>query len=226
MTEEIGAAKYSKNRWPVPGMRYGYLVVMRRGADDRTGHQRFWCKCDCGKRKLIRADYLANGRTSSCGHFRRREKIYEDYRAYRCVETGEVFKTMIDILQYLGFDNSYYGKIRYAVRAGTTLGVHPETGIPLHWEEYIDQREVKRKPPRVHDKRWADGRSRKVVLLNTGEIFNSVSNANRAYPQAHITHISACCRGRIQSAGKDIFGEPLIWMYYEDWIGKGLEFSD
>lgn len=54
------------------GMRYGRLTVAERGPDHRnpkTGYVtvQWWCDCDCGKRKLVKACDLRNGHTRSCG---------------------------------------------------------------------------------------------------------------------------------------------------------------
>ncbi len=56
----------------------------------------------------------------------------------------------------------------------------------------------------------------KVVCLNTGEIFNSIVDAENHYG---IQNISGCCIGQIKSAGKHpITKEKLKWMYYENYL--------
>lgn len=59
--------------------------------------------------------------------------------------------------------------------------------------------------------------SHKVVLTNTGEIFNSIEEAQKKY---NIKNIVACCMGKIKSAGKDKDGNPLIWVYLENYDEK------
>lgn len=55
-----------------------------------------------------------------------------------------------------------------------------------------------------------------VVCLNTGEIFNSIVEAETHY---NIRNISGCCIGQIKSAGKHPeTKEKLKWMYYEDYL--------
>ena len=58
-------------------------------------------------------------------------------------------------------------------------------------------------------------RARKVVLLNTGEIYESCGEAGRQTGVAHQS-ISANCNGGQKSAGL-IDGKPGIWMYYSDY---------
>lgn len=53
---------------------------------------------------------------------------------------------------------------------------------------------------------------KKVLLVNTGEIFPSASEAGRQY-NINASCISACCRGVRKSAGKDKNKNKLIWKY-------------
>ena len=56
-------------------------------------------------------------------------------------------------------------------------------------------------------------RSKKVKCITTGEIFGSISEAERKYNTSH-THISDCCKGKYKSAGKHpVTGEKLVWEY-------------
>ena len=60
-------------------------------------------------------------------------------------------------------------------------------------------------------------KARKVILLNTGEVFDYIKQAEEKYKVAN-GNISHCCNGRIKSAGKDNeTGEKLVWMYLEDY---------
>lgn len=60
------------------------------------------------------------------------------------------------------------------------------------------------------------GRSRKVICLNTGEVFETILFAKEKY---NAFNIAVCCKGKVKTAGKHPqTGEPLSWMYYEDYI--------
>lgn len=55
----------------------------------------------------------------------------------------------------------------------------------------------------------------KVVCLTTGEVFDSIAEAEKYYS---IKNISGCCIGQIKSAGKHPkTKEKLKWIYYEDY---------
>lgn len=49
------------------GETFGKLTVMERGESDRHGKAQWWCQCECGRRKLVRALNLNQGDSRSCG---------------------------------------------------------------------------------------------------------------------------------------------------------------
>lgn len=52
------------------GKRFGRLTVIKR-AENYRGCQAQWkCKCDCGNETVVRAMYLKNGSTKSCGCYK------------------------------------------------------------------------------------------------------------------------------------------------------------
>ena len=51
----------------ITGARFGTLVVLKRGANQKQGSGRWECACDCGKKCIVRASLLRSGAQSSCG---------------------------------------------------------------------------------------------------------------------------------------------------------------
>lgn len=49
------------------GKRFGRLVVISKGSNDKWGHSPWLCLCDCGKGKSIHGGHLKSGHTKSCG---------------------------------------------------------------------------------------------------------------------------------------------------------------
>ena len=58
--------------------------------------------------------------------------------------------------------------------------------------------------------------SKKVICITTGKIFNSIKEAGNYYNVVK-SNISACCRKKIQSAGKLPNGTQLQWKYVKDY---------
>lgn len=68
-------------------------------------------------------------------------------------------------------------------------------------------------------------RSKKVVCLNTREIFDSAIKAKEKYGMKTNTGIRACCRGELKSCGEQD-GQRLAWAEYNDYIGMSDEEID
>lgn len=57
------------------GLRFGRLVVLRRGESRPHRHARWLCKCDCGMDVTVSSHHLKDGRTLSCGCWRRERSL-------------------------------------------------------------------------------------------------------------------------------------------------------
>lgn len=169
-----------------------------------------------GKQKYEYSDKIKDFR--SVAH---REDVYNSRRV-RCIETGDVFPCVADAARWCG------SKKIYLVCSGERAhaGVHPQTGEQLSWE-YVDNdspititcsKEEELKLERIFTTKCSTN-DIKVQCLNTGQIFNSISEAAIWYSgkSKNGTCISRCCRGERQSAGKHPeTGEKLKWKYYEE----------
>ena len=62
--------------------------------------------------------------------------------------------------------------------------------------------------------------AKSVVLLQTNEVFDSIADAVRKYPQTNVANISNCCKGKRNYCGKLEDGIKLGWVFYEDYINK------
>lgn len=49
------------------GQRFGRLVVVERVENNRFGHARWACRCDCGSKLVVASGSLRSGNTKSCG---------------------------------------------------------------------------------------------------------------------------------------------------------------
>lgn len=62
------------------GTKFGRLVVLYRDKNDKTGHTKWICKCDCGNVVSVYKDALLDGRQISCGCYKREVKQSKEYR--------------------------------------------------------------------------------------------------------------------------------------------------
>lgn len=65
-----------------------------------------------------------------------------------------------------------------------------------------------------------NNKSRKIICLNTLEVFNCISESKLKYGKKDI---QACCIGNKTYAGKLEDGTRLVWCYYEDYLNMSDE---
>ena len=53
------------------GNRYGYLTVIERAENDKDGHAKWKCLCDCGNEVIVLGKHLRSGNTKSCGCYQK-----------------------------------------------------------------------------------------------------------------------------------------------------------
>jgi group I intron endonuclease len=127
-----------------------------------------------------------------------------------CVTTNEVFDTMKDAFNKYKIDISAItkncrGKYNYA---GTL------NGVQLQWMYYEDFLKG------ILPTDCKTTSSIKIICITTNQIFKSGIEASE-WCGVNLTNISKCCKGKSKSSGKHPeTGEPLKWMYYEDYIAQ------
>lgn len=60
-----------------------------------------------------------------------------------------------------------------------------------------------------HRKKISDSKSKKIICLETSQVFDSLKKAQEWVPKGNISH---CLKGESKTAG------GYHWMYYEDWL--------
>ena len=66
--------------------------------------------------------------------------------------------------------------------------------------------------------------NRKVICINTGEIYYSLRDAEYRTKVGY-TGISQACNGKHGYAGIDADGNPLLWMYYDEYLENDCEYK-
>lgn len=63
------------------GRRFGYLTVIKRAGSSSNGNALWLCRCDCGTERILKGEYLRNGRKRDCGCLSKKRESYT--RLYR-----------------------------------------------------------------------------------------------------------------------------------------------
>lgn len=131
-------------------------------------------------------------------------------RAVICINNGKVYDTMSDASKDTNIPVSDIWRVCNNERV--TAGFHLN-GTALQFAYYEKGEKHTLKPvENLHERK-------RVVLTNTGEVFESAVQGAKKYNLSQGS-VSGCCRGNIRSAGKLPNGEYSVWVYEEDYDPK------
>lgn len=133
-----------------------------------------------------------------------------------CLETMQQFNTISEASKWAGLCEQNKGDIhKVCVERRLTAGKHPETGEPLHWCYVKDYSEELKN--RFLKKKNHGPNAKKILCVTTGEIFNSMEEAQKWSGLKSKSGICLVCQGKRKYAGKyPNTNEPLVWKYYEE----------
>lgn len=121
------------------------------------------------------------------GKYTSTTEVSKNRKRVICKETGQVFDSLTEAALWSGMKKTSTSNITSQILGKkTSAGKHPITGEALHWyfEGQEDLSVLKEKQPPVGSKR--------VKNLDTGEVFESVNAAARAYKISNVTISKSC----------------------------------
>lgn len=113
-----------------------------------------------------------------------KEKFF--YRKVRCINTGEIFESINMAAAKYNISRSYI------TRSCSKSDIHDITKGKTEWE-YIEDIKVKKKFP-------TEKTGRRILCIETNEIFKSAADAARHVGLYNGSLIIACCRGKKKTA--------------------------
>ena len=130
-----------------------------------------------------------------------------------CLNTLEVFDTIREACKKYNINKN---NISTVCKNNKYSAGKDQNGNRLYWLYYNDYLKLnddeKYKLQSLEDHRYS---VKKVICLNTLEVFNSIIDAIK---KLKVKGIVLCCQGKRKSAGKDQNGIPLKWMYYSEYL--------
>ena len=137
------------------------------------------------------------------------------FRNVICVTTNKSFISISEAERYYNIHSVRHCCIHKSSYAGML-----DDGTPLQWlfyDEYLSMtdKEIEEYKQSISN---APIRRRKVVLLNTREVFNSVAEASRK-TGIDAGSIHNCCSKLVKTSGKNQEnGERYVWVRYDEYI--------
>ena len=134
------------------------------------------------------------------------KKINSRFKVY-CFETGIVYSSVNEISFKLNLNpKMVYKCCKHKIKTHKHFHL-----IWLFEYEKMNKMDIKNYLNKIN----CNDRFRKVICLNTGEIFNTIREANKRYNVAE-GKITDNCRNRRKSAGHLFDGTKLQWKYYDE----------
>lgn len=127
-----------------------------------------------------------------------------------CLNTGEKFECIMDAKDWC-----HGGRIGACCQGkGYSSGTHPETGEKLSWmyvEDYekATKEEIENKIRQANETGFKG--SKKVICLETTQIFDSIKEAQRWIGKGNIKQ---CVKSKSKSSG------GYHWMYLDEWLAQ------
>ena len=109
----------------------------------------------------------------------------------KCLETGEIFETFTAACNWCELKSTVCLTDYFNGKQGSA-GQHPITKQKLHWEKLVEGKWIKA-IPYTPIKRENNYLKRQVRCIETQEIFESITEAQKKYKNKHI---SECCSGK------------------------------
>ena len=128
--------------------------------------------------------------TQTAGNSKLKKKVI-------CLETGEIFNSLTEAAIWCGMNKNSTSNITAQIQGKKpSAGKHPITKEPLHWcfEDKPNDFTIKKK-----EKPGA----KKVINLDTGEIFNSLNEAANKYKISAATISKSCKNNGTIATGKN-----------------------
>lgn len=144
----------------------------------------------------------------------KKERNKFESRKIVCLNTKETFKSITEASILYKIDAGSISECCMKYRKSAGAFNHKKL-VWAYYEDYIGYSEEEIQ--KILDDEGK--KNRKVICLNTGQIFNSIIEATKFYGFKSKSAICGCCNKRAKSAGKDnSTGKKLRWMYYEEYL--------
>ena len=92
------------------GRRFGRWIVIKRIVNNKYGHPRWLCKCECGEIRPVLSANLLKGKSKSCSCLQREIASNSHYRRFDF--TGKTFGSLIAIR----YKDTLRGRVRWLCR--------------------------------------------------------------------------------------------------------------
>ena len=177
-----------------------FILESDLSSDEADIREAFWIQAFDSMNPLKGYNLSSGGKKAqTTGKALNRKKVV-------CKETGEVFDSLRQAAEWAGMNKNSTSNISAQIRGEkASAGKHPVTGEPLHW--YFEGKELEAK-----SKKSKKGGAKPVKNLDTGEVFDSINDAARAYNISNVTISKSCKENGAIATGQNN-GKKWHWCF-------------
>lgn len=130
-----------------------------------------------------------------------------------CIEENRIYESINDFAEKKNISVSMVYKVCKKEMKNIKLKEHF-----LFYDDYLNMSKEEVDNYIKWDDDKSNKRRKKVVCLNTKDVFESISDAKRKFILKG-DGISDCCKGNLKTSGiHPVTKEKLVWRYYEDYL--------
>lgn len=150
-----------------------------------------------------------------------RQKISDAVsRAVICINDRVIYKSLSEASELTNASIYHISSCCHKNRksAGTD-----SDGNYLYWMfygEYLNGEYYNKTNEEIIPKRQRDNKPKSVICLNNMTIYENMTFASNETGICK-SSISNCCNNKKEYAGTDVNGEPLYWMFYDEYLKRG-----
>ena len=157
------------------GKVFGRLTIIYEH-EKIKGRTAWLCKCECGKEKVVKSEYLKNGDTKSCGCLND-EKRTENYK-----------KAIASITKYTPYEAAAIEIYKDMYNDGDIAFEHflELSQLPCHY--------CKEKPSNIHKSAGKNSKNSEKFKKEAIFIYNGLDRVDNSIKKHTLNNVVSCCR--------------------------------
>ena len=141
-------------------------------------------------------------------------------RAVICINDRVVYKSLSEASELTNASIYHISSCCHKDRKGAGTD---SDGNYLYWmfyEEYLENEYYNKTNEEIIPKRQRDNKPKSVICLNNKIVYKDMTAATKETGLCK-SGISMCCNKKQEYCGKDKNGNPLYWMFYDEYLKRG-----
>lgn len=137
-----------------------------------------------------------------------------------CINDRQIYDSLTIASEATGVNISHISQCCNKHRKSAGRDINNRPMVWMFYDEYLDINGSEKTYEEIAPIRLRDDKPKFVICLNTGEVYDSIADAAKD-KNTYKSGISLCCNNKAKTSGTNDNGEPLRWMFYNDYLKQG-----